>query len=243
MVEDACWESVKVHLNAKLRQGCAQHTALHSALYRDRAPGYGCPACMAVFATFKAAVQHLSHMDDSCHRQFKYRDDGRRNEQSAQPHRSAAPEPQPSIRHVPMRHTLPQRQVDGFLNLEQVPTVVPRGNNARPARVSTELYSAAKSGRVHEVRALLERGADPNQRSDDGFTPLMTSAEAGHARVVAVLAAHPRCDLNLRNAYGQNALAFAAQNGHVDAALEMINAPRQHDPLKIDALSGELPPT
>ena len=31
---------------------------------------------------------------------------------------------------------------------------------------------------------LEERGADPNVQHDDGFSPLMTASEAGHAEVL-----------------------------------------------------------
>ena len=107
--------------------------------------------------------------------------------------------------------------------------------------LAKELYSAAKSGRAQELVELLGRGADPNQSFDDGFTSLMTAAEAGHAQAVRALAANPRCDLNLRNAYGQNALAFAAQNGRIDAALELLNTSRQNSALNLEALCGKPP--
>eukprot|EP00966_Prymnesium_polylepis_P208840 4838172-Prymnesium_polylepis.1 len=79
-------------------------------------------------------------------------------------------------------------------------------------------------GDAAAVRAHLDRGANPNEVHDDGFTPLMTAAEAGHAEAVALLAASPLCALDARNAYGQAALHFAAQNGHADAARALLEA-------------------
>ena len=67
-------------------------------------------------------------------------------------------------------------------------------------------------------------GPNPNRGGEDGFTPLMTACEAGHARVVAVLAAHPRCQLNLKNSYGQTALSFAAQNGRFETISVLLTA-------------------
>jgi len=84
------------------------------------------------------------------------------------------------------------------------------------------LYSAAKEGDAGRVFAALEAGADPNKGMDDGFTPLMTASEAGHANVVKVLTAHPACDVDCKNVYGQTALSFAAQNGRFSVAQALV---------------------
>merc|ERR1719421_289836 len=89
------------------------------------------------------------------------------------------------------------------------------------AAAAASLYAAAKMGGERGARwvavHLFERNANPNAQHDDGFTPLMTASEAGHAEVVRLLRIHPACNANLRNAYGQAALHFAAQNGRADA--------------------------
>jgi len=84
------------------------------------------------------------------------------------------------------------------------------------------LYSAAKEGDAPRVLAALEAGANPNQGMDDGFTPLMTAAEAGHVNVVKVLTAYPTCDVDVKNVYGQTALSFAAQNGRFEIAQALV---------------------
>ena len=73
----------------------------------------------------------------------------------------------------------------------------------RGTGLAGQLYSAAKSGNLDSVRRLLEAGVDPNSGGEDGFTPLMTAAEAGHADVVQLLICNPKCNAALRNAYGQ----------------------------------------
>ena len=81
--------------------------------------------------------------------------------------------------------------------------------------MAKELYAQAKSGRPAAVAVLLGSAVqfDPNGGGEDGFTPLMTAAEAGYDRVVARLLGCDRVKPNAKNAYGQTALAFAAQNG------------------------------
>jgi len=52
-----------------------------------------------------------------------------------------------------------------------------------------ELHRAAKGGSVRIVEALLAAGAPVNRRSGDSKTPLRYARAAGHAEVVAALAA------------------------------------------------------
>ena len=102
--------------------------------------------------------------------------------------------------------------------------LISQRNNILITTDANQLYSAAKSGRLDVVQMLLSRDVSPNTSIDDGFTALMTAAEAGHAEVVKVLANHPDCELSARNSYGQTALGFAAQNNRVEAALAIIQA-------------------
>jgi uncharacterized C2H2 Zn-finger protein len=74
--------------------------------------------------------------------------------------------------------------------------------------LASQLYSAAKSGNTNTVRFLLECGVNPDAGGEDGFTPLMTAAEAGHAHVVSLLLSNPRCNASLRNSYGQVAYSM-----------------------------------
>lgn len=69
----------------------------------------------------------------------------------------------------------------------------------------------------------------------------MTASEAGHAEVVALLAADPRCNLNAQNTYGQTALSLSAQNNHRGAVAALIAAPAGagREKLAIDLLCGK----
>eukprot|EP00041_Stephanoeca_diplocostata_P003697 m.37305 g.37305 ORF g.37305 m.37305 type:complete len:1163 (-) comp14544_c0_seq12:919-4407(-) len=90
--------------------------------------------------------------------------------------------------------------------------------NPQLALNAKKLYAAAK-GNDHVAVAELLRAAttttEVNSGGEDGYTPFMTAAEAGHVATVRALAADPRCQHNLQNVYGQTALILAAQNGRV----------------------------
>ena len=65
------------------------------------------------------------------------------------------------------------------------------------------------------VRLLLEKGADPNLKSKDGYqsipvgsTPLMMAACNGHAMIVKLLLKH-KADKNIVNGYGLTAASYA----------------------------------
>ena len=55
--------------------------------------------------------------------------------------------------------------------------------DAADANGTTAVMLAAKMGHAAAVERHLAAGASPNEAHDDGFTPLMTAAEAGHAQV------------------------------------------------------------
>ena len=49
------------------------------------------------------------------------------------------------------------------------------------------MYIAADQGHTHVVMELIKAGADVNQATSDGFTPLFLAAQLGHDGCVAVL--------------------------------------------------------
>jgi ankyrin repeat protein len=49
------------------------------------------------------------------------------------------------------------------------------------------LRYAVRRGRIEDVRSLAAEGADLHRRDREGFTPLMTAANRGHAAVVRAL--------------------------------------------------------
>jgi uncharacterized protein len=60
-----------------------------------------------------------------------------------------------------------------------------------------ELIISAENGELNRVRALLEKGADVNARSDGGHTALMLAAAAGHLEIVKALL-NAGADANIR---------------------------------------------
>lgn len=87
------------------------------------------------------------------------------------------------------------------------------------------LYASAKSNMLDLVEQLVAEGVDPNAGGEDGFTPLMTSAEAGHTSIVTYLLRKGKdrgCLPNAQNKYGQTALSLAAQNNQLDCVSALL---------------------
>ena len=77
----------------------------------------------------------------------------------------------------------------------------------------TALMAAANKGHSDLVSLLLERGADPDIRTDDGDTALIGAALDGHSDIVSLLlGAGAKVDAKDKN--GTTALMAAAWNGH-----------------------------
>lgn len=71
---------------------------------------------------------------------------------------------------------------------------------------------------------LLERGADPNMRNLQTWTPLIEAAAVGAAGVVAVLLGDDQCDANLVDSTRRSALHHAAETGDLAIVQQLINA-------------------
>ncbi|XP_072015915.1 cyclin-dependent kinase inhibitor 2A-like [Amphiura filiformis] len=61
-----------------------------------------------------------------------------------------------------------------------------------------DLATAAASGDLNAVKSLVQQGADVNQKSRDGFTPLCNAAFWGYSEIVEYLLKHD-ADLNASN--------------------------------------------
>jgi ankyrin repeat protein len=84
--------------------------------------------------------------------------------------------------------------------------------------VATRLIDVAASGDVERARQLVEHGADPNTRREDGETALAAAARDGHTAVVEMLLA-VGADPLLPTPRYLNALVEAGMNGHREAAV------------------------
>lgn len=74
------------------------------------------------------------------------------------------------------------------------------------------------------VAALLQRGADPRQRTRRGVTPLLLAAQLGHRRVGEMLLSlrSTRRDVDYESADGRTALTAAAGGGHEEMVKMLI---------------------
>lgn len=97
-------------------------------------------------------------------------------------------------------------------DLEGVKRILVGGDNA-----SSSASSLTISSQGHQAAQLC------NTSFDDGYTPLMTAAEAGHSEVVSILLLNS-ADPALKNSYGQSAVILATINGR-DAAVRALVEP------------------
>jgi ankyrin repeat protein len=79
------------------------------------------------------------------------------------------------------------------------------------------LIRAAEEGHLDLVQRILEAGADPDAKCEEGFTVLMWAVARGHVEVVQVLleaGANP----DVRSEKGRTAAEIAAQEGYDEIA-------------------------
>ena len=98
---------------------------------------------------------------------------------------------------------------------EPVPSaVLPNGDSA--------LVGAARAGETANLEMLLERGMDPNERSElDGHTALIAASVSNHADVVDVLLS-AGADPSVRSRGGETALTLAAAANRVEVAKMLL---------------------
>ena len=96
-------------------------------------------------------------------------------------------------------------------------------NTALPGG-ETALMTAARTGKVEAVKALLSRGADVNAKeSGRGQTALMWAAAEGHAEVVEALLT-AGADFRARLDSGFTPLLFAVREGRIDVVRALLKA-------------------
>lgn len=76
--------------------------------------------------------------------------------------------------------------------------------------------------RVSDVHALLDDGADPNQRTGAGNPAIMEAVRNGAWNVFDLLAADPHTNLNAENTAGETPLMYAALMGELDRVKYLV---------------------
>lgn len=79
----------------------------------------------------------------------------------------------------------------------------------------TALHFAAREGDLESVRALVDGGADVNQTSEYGWTPLLTATQNRYYRLAMYLLDHG-ADSNIANKGGWNPLYIATDNRNIE---------------------------
>lgn len=79
------------------------------------------------------------------------------------------------------------------------------------------------SGAIACVRALLSAECDVDALSNDGTSAIMVAAASGKAEVVRMLVQRGAC-LSFEDPFGANALALAVLGGHLEIAMDLLDA-------------------
>ncbi len=118
----------------------------------------------------------------------------------------APPETQPSVQ--PGGAATPEAVTDD-------PEVIVAGLVGGGGGGLTALIFAAREGDLESARALLEAGANVNQQTTYGWTPLLTAVNNRNYRLAALLIEHG-ADVNLPNAGGWTPLYLATDNRNIE---------------------------
>jgi ankyrin repeat protein len=101
--------------------------------------------------------------------------------------------------------------------------------------------TAARTGSLGSVQALLAKGADPNAREEREQTALMWAAAEGHAEVVAALL-QAGADLHAKLQSGFTPIFFAAREGHIAVVRTLLEAGADVNEL-LDRVKGGTDPS
>lgn len=85
-----------------------------------------------------------------------------------------------------------------------------------------DFFVAIKRDDVDTIRALLQRGFDPNTRNPDGEHGLALAIREPSLKVAALLVEMPRIDLEARNQHDESLLMLASLKGQLDLCQQLI---------------------
>jgi ankyrin repeat protein len=84
------------------------------------------------------------------------------------------------------------------------------------------LLLAAKDGHIDIVKLLIDKGADVNAKSSNGWTALMLASETGYIDIAKLLI-DKGADVNAKSSNGWTALMLASKAGHIDIVKLLID--------------------
>ncbi|KAJ7549705.1 hypothetical protein O6H91_07G063900 [Diphasiastrum complanatum] len=87
---------------------------------------------------------------------------------------------------------------------------------------SRSLAGAAQAGDVARMKSLLEKGANPDGSSEDGYTPLHFAARSGHLQACRLLLQYGASADRRTRAGSATSLHRAAYAGHEEVALLLL---------------------
>ena len=99
-------------------------------------------------------------------------------------------------------------------------------NTVKP--VAGELIAAVSSWNIAELKSLLARGVDVNERSHGTMTALMLASDSGYEEAVQVLIENG-ADLSAQDRFGNTALILAAVSEQYTVVEMLIDAAAQLD--------------
>jgi ankyrin repeat protein len=90
------------------------------------------------------------------------------------------------------------------------------------ADAQLDLFRAARADNAGGVKSLLERGVNPNVRDEHGQTALLVAMREPSPKVVDVLIASTKVDVEMRNSKDESPLMMAALKGQQDLVMKLI---------------------
>lgn len=100
-----------------------------------------------------------------------------------------------------------------------------------------EMVSAIINGRLGTVRSLLDRGADINEKDENGITPLMW-ATCANERMIVRLLIERGADIHQKNKYLYNALILAVSDNQVEIVSLLLEKGARLDERGEDGLTA-----
>ena len=89
----------------------------------------------------------------------------------------------------------------------------------------TALWELCENGKLDEVRSVLARGGDVNNKNSNGTTALMHAILNGHNSIVRLLLDQPRVRPNEETKYGYTALHYASVWNNPEGARMLLLHP------------------